>query len=698
MSTQYTVRDRVAVVTLDNPPVNSLSARARRVLVDALEAAEQDPEVAGIVIRGAGRIFCGGADITEFDTPKMASAPSLWTVLEVVENCEKPVVMAMHAAAVGGGLELALAAHHRVAAAGTVLGLPEIKIGICPGAGGTQRLPRAVGLETATNMILSGNPVACEQLSQTRLLDEVVAAGELLEVACDLARRAAAGGGPYPRIRDWSIEHPDGEGFLELARMGAGDPEIQPAAQGCIKALEAAVRGPFERGLKIEFELFQALMLTPQARALRHVFLAERAAGKVAGIGPQIRRRPIERVAVIGAGTMGAGIAMTFLDAGIPVTLIETREQALDRGLEAIRGNYERSVKKASLRAEHMQERLDLLQPTLAISEVARADLVIEAVFEDYGAKEAVFRQIDALAKPGAILATNTSTLDVDRIAAVTSRREDVLGLHFFSPANVMKLLEVVRAARTHAEVLATAMALAARIGKVAVVAGVCDGFIGNRMLEQYGRQAGYLLDMGLLPQEIDRAIERFGLAMGPFRMADLAGNDISWAIRKRRLAEHPGLTYSRSADLLCEQGRFGQKSGAGWYDYRPGDRTARPSVAVEALLAEHVRSIGLPKRKVTEREIVERLLYALVNEGARVLRDGIAARASDIDLVYLNGYGFPRWRGGPMFHADSVGLYNVLRSVRRFARGYQGQSWEPAPLLIDLVEAGGTFSAAEHA
>jgi 3-hydroxyacyl-CoA dehydrogenase len=426
---------------------------------------------------------------------------------------------------------------------------------------------------------------------------------------------------------------------------------------------------------------------------LRHGFFGERAAGKVADIGADVALRGIEQVGVIGAGTMGGGISMNFLNAGIPVTLLETRQEALDRGLATIRKNYENSAKKGRLTAEQVEQRMALITPTLSYDDLKQADLIIEAVFEEYDVKQSVFAQLDAVAKSGAILASNTSTLDVDRIAAFTSRPQDVLGMHFFSPANVMKLLEVVRGKETAKDVLATVMALSKKIGKTAVVSGVCDGFIGNRMIEQYSRQAGFLIDEGALPQQVDRAIENFGFAMGPFRMGDMAGNDIGWAIRKRRAREQPDLNYSKTADKVCELGRYGQKTGAGWYDYKPGDRTAYPSPVVNELIEQYSKDIGVTRRAISDEEIVERLLYALTNEGAHILEEGIAAKASDIDIVYLAGYGFPIWRGGPMFYADSVGLYNVLAAMRRYAKGYEGKAWEPAPLLVKLAESGQSFN-----
>jgi 3-hydroxyacyl-CoA dehydrogenase len=620
-------------------------------------------------------------------------------MLEIVESSAKPVVAAIHSLALGGAVEMALAAHYRVAARGAQVGLPEVKIGILPGAGGTQRLPRAVGLEIALNMIVSGAVVKSEELAGTRLFDRILE-GDLLTGAIAFARDVATRTGPHPKVRDWKIEHPNAEGFIGFARTAvAAVSRNFPAPLKCIDAIEAAVKKPFAEGVRLELETFVALLQTPESKALRHAFFGERAAAKIPDVGPEIQPRAIRSVAVIGAGTMGGGITMSFLNAGIPVTLVETQRDALDRGVGTIRNNYGNTVKKGKLTPEQLEQRMSLLRPTLSYDDIRDADLVIEAVFEDLGVKESVFRKLDAVAKAGAILASNTSTLDVNRIAAFTHRPEDVVGLHFFSPANVMKLLEVVRGAKTGKDVLLTVMGLSAKIGKTAVVAGVCDGFIGNRMVEQYVRQAGFLLDEGALPQQVDRASEAFGFAMGPFRMSDLAGNDIGWAIRKRRHVERPEVKYSKTADLLCEQGRFGQKTGAGWYDYKPGDRTAYPSKQVEELILEHSRTLKLDRRAIPDEEIVGRLVYALVNEGAKILEEGIAARASDIDIVYLNGYGFPLWRGGPMLYADSVGPYNVLRAIRGYAARsstdyrYQGHAWEPAPLLVRLAETGGMLN-----
>jgi 3-hydroxyacyl-CoA dehydrogenase len=692
MAVTTTSRDGIAVITFDNPPVNGMGLAVRRGMLDALAAANADDAISGIVITGGGKVFSGGADIKEFNTPRAEQAPNLHDVIAKVEASAKPVCIAINGTALGGGLELSLGANYRVANAKAEVGLPEVKIGILPGAGGTQRLPRVVGLETALNMIVSGASVPAGKLAATALFDAVVD-GDPVDAAIELLKEKIAAGGPHPRVRDRKVEHDDAEALLAWARMGVAAASANyPAPLRCVDAVAASLK-PFDAGMAVEREGFTVLLNSPESKALRHAFFGERAASKIDDIGANVVPREIRTVGIIGAGTMGGGISMNFLNAGMPVTLVETSQEALDRGLATIRRNYEASAKKGKLTDEQVEQRMALVTPSLDYAALGDADLVIEAVYEDYAVKQSVFEKIDAAAKPGAILATNTSTLDVDRVAAFTKRPQDVLGLHFFSPANVMRLLEVVRGAQTAKDVMATAMAMAKRIRKTAVVSGVCDGFIGNRMIEQYSRQAGFLLDEGALPQQVDRAAEAFGFAMGPFRMGDLAGNDIGWAIRKRRYVEKPGMVYAKNADLLCEMGRYGQKTGKGWYDYVPGDRTPRPSAEVEAMIVGQSAAQGITRRAISDQEIVERLVYALTNEGARLLEEGIAARASDIDIVYLFGYGFPPWRGGPMFHADQVGLYNVLASMRDYARGYQGEAWEPAPLLVELAEAGLSFN-----
>jgi 3-hydroxyacyl-CoA dehydrogenase len=694
MTAEYQVNGAVAVITLNNPPVNGLGHATRAAIVNGVMKAIDDPAVKAIVLTGAGRAFSGGADIKEFNSPKALAEPTLHTVINVIENATKPVIAAIHSIAMGGGLELALGCHYRVAAPGAQIALPEVKLGILPGAGGTQRLPRVVGLEMALNMIVSGTPVPSEKLAKTKLFDQMVE-GDLMQGAVAFATKVADVR-PLPKVRDLKVDYPNYEAFLQFSRntvKAVAGPF--PAPLKCVEAVAAAVTMKFDDGLKFERELFLDLVQTPESKALRHAFFAERAASKIPDVQEGTPMRDIKSVAVIGAGTMGGGIAMNFANAGIPVKILEMKQEALDKGLATIRKNYENTMKKGKLTQDKFDQRVGLISGTMSYDDIAQADIVIEAVFEDMGVKETVFRKLDEVIKPGAILASNTSTLDVDKIAGFTKRPQDVIGTHFFSPANVMKLLEVIRGAKTGKDVLATVMSLAKKIKKTAVVSGVCDGFIGNRMVEQYGRQGGFLLDEGATPQQVDKAIEKFGFAMGPFRMGDLAGNDIGWAIRKRRAIEHPNMLYSRTADKLCELGRFGQKTGAGWYDYQSGKRDAIPSALVEKMIEDHRKELGITPRKISDEEIVQRLVFSLVNEGARILEDGIASRAGDIDMVYLTGYGFPIYRGGPMLYADQVGLFNVAQAMKRFQRNPRDDAkfWEPAPLLARLAAEGKTFN-----
>ena len=702
MSANYEVRDGVAVITMNNPPVNGLGYDTRKAIAEGVDRAETDPAVRAIVLTGTGRAFSGGADIREFGSPKAIAEPNLLSLIKRLEDCTKPVVAAVHGICMGGGLELALGCHYRVAAPGTQVGLPEVKLGLIPGAGGTQRLPRVLGVETALNMIVSGAPVASEMLAALpgqKLFDQI-AADDVVAAACTLALDKAAehagGGKPLPLVRALKATHPNPDAYFQFARNTVrAVAKNFPAPAKCVDAVEAAVKSRFDDGMVFERETFVALMMTPECKALRHAFFAERAASKIPDVPEDTPVRTIAKVAVIGAGTMGGGIAMNFLNAGLPVTILETKADALERGVATIRKNYEARVKKGKLKQDKFDKTMALLSTTLSYDDIKDADLVIEAVFEEMGVKESVFRTLDEVMKPGAILASNTSTLDVDQIAAFTKRPQDVVGMHFFSPANVMKLLEVVRGAKTAKDVLATVMQVAKKIRKTAVVSGVCDGFIGNRMIEQYSRQAGFLLEEGCTPQQVDKAIEKFGFAMGPFRMGDLAGNDIGWAIRKRRYVEKPGMRYSKTADLLCEMGRYGQKTGAGWYDYETGKRAAIPSAAVVAMIEQHRLELGITPRRIGDDEIVQRLVYALVNEGAKIVDEGIASKASDIDMVYLSGYGFPLWRGGPMCYADTVGLYNVAQAMQHFAANPHDDaaSWQPAPLLARLAAEGKTFS-----
>ena len=700
MTAEYKVQGDVAVIAMNNPPVNGLGYETRVGITNGLEKANADPAVKAIVLTGAGKAFSGGADIKEFNSPRAMQEPILLSVITAVENSQKPVVAAVHSVAMGGGLELALGAHYRIAAPGAKIALPEVKLGLIPGAGGTVRLPRVLGAETALNMIVKGDPVNSEVLAGLpgqKLFDKMAASPEsLLDEAIAFAREVAAKGGELPLVRHLPCKHPQGPAYFQFARnMVRGMAKNFPAPEKCVDAVENATKLKFDDALAKEREIFINLMQTPECKALRHIFAAERAASKIPDVGSDVKPRAVNKVAVIGAGTMGGGISMNFLNAGIPVTILETKQEALDRGLATIRKNYESQVKRGKLKQDKYEQRMALLTPTLKYEDIADADLVIEAVFEEMGVKEQVFKKLDEVMKPGAILASNTSTLDVDKIAAFTKRPQDVVGMHFFSPANVMKLLEVVRGAKTAKDVLATVMVIAKKIRKTAVVSGVCDGFIGNRMIEQYSRQAGFLLEEGATPQQVDKAIEKFGFAMGPFRMGDLAGNDIGWAIRKRRYVEKPDMKYSKTADLLCEMGRYGQKTGAGWYDYQPGKRDAIPSKLVEEMVEKHRKDQGITPRKISDQEIVERLVYSLVNEGARIVEDGIASKASDIDMVYLTGYGFPIWRGGPMKYADQMGLFNVAESMKRFARNPNDDAkfWQPAPLLAKLVAEGKTFN-----
>jgi 3-hydroxyacyl-CoA dehydrogenase len=697
MSANYELRGNVAVITLDNPPVNGLGHATRLGIVNGLDKAIADAAVKAIVITGAGKAFSGGADIKEFGSPKALAEPNLLSVILALEASTKPIVAAIHTVCMGGGLELALGCHYRVASPGTQVALPEVKIGLIPGAGGTQRLPRVIGVENAMNMIVSGEAVKSEMLAMApgqKLFDKMVD-GDLLAGALAFAAEVADKR-PLPLVRDLKVTHPNADAYVQFVKnMVGGMSKNFPAPLKCVEAVAGSLKLKFDEGMKLERELFTALMFTPESKALRHAFMAERATTKIPDVPADTPVRDIKKLAVIGAGTMGGGIAMNFLNAGIPVVMLEMKQEALDKGVAIIRKNYDAQVKKGKLKQDKLDARMALLTTTLNYGDLKDADMVIEAVFEDIGVKETVFKTLDEVMKPGAILASNTSTLDVNKIAAFTKRPQDVIGMHFFSPANVMKLLEVVRGAKTAKDVLATVMQTAKKIKKTAVVSGVCDGFIGNRMIEQYSRQAGFLLDEGATPAQVDKAMEKFGMAMGPFRMGDLAGNDIGWYIRKRRNAEQPGMRYSKSADLLCELGRFGQKTGAGWYDYVPGKRDAITSKVVTDMIEKHRADLGITPRKISDDEIVGRLVYALVNEGAKIVDEGIAMRASDIDMVYLTGYGFPLHRGGPMNYADQVGLFNVVAAMKRFAANPLDDAsfWTPAPLLAKLAAEGRSFS-----
>jgi 3-hydroxyacyl-CoA dehydrogenase len=691
--TPYAVRDGIAVITMHNPPVNGLGHPLRVAIMNGLKRASADAAVKAVVIIGSEKAFSGGADISEFNTPKAGMDPTLHQIIDALDAMKKPVVAGIGGFAMGGGLELALGCHYRVAVPGTQLALPEVKLGILPGAGGTQRLPRAIGTEPALDLMVSGNPVTPEKAPKG-LVDEIVQ-GDLLDAAIGFAGRIVAEKRPLRRLRDETAAlSGDAAAFFKAAKdRVAKQTRGYPAPPKIVACIEAAVTMPFDEGRKFERARFEELVVTAESKAMRHAFFGERAVEKIPDVPKDTPTIDVKSAAIIGAGTMGGGIAMAFANAGIAVKLLDVQQEALDRGIGIIRKNYAATVDKGRLSQADMDKRMALIQPTLSYDGIKDCDLVLEAVFEKMELKREVFRRLDEVMKAGAILATNTSTLDVNEIAASTKRPESVIGLHFFSPANVMRLLEIVRGAKTSKPVLASAMKLSKRLRKVGIVSGVCDGFIGNRMMEEYVRQAFFLVDEGAAPQDVDKALQDWGMAMGPFAMLDMAGQDIGWAVRKRRLADPKARPYSAWIDRVCERGRFGQKTGAGVYRYAKGDRTPHPDPDVAKLIEDYRKEIGVKPRAVSAEEIVERCIFALANEGARILEEGIALRAVDIDMVYLTGYGFPVYRGGPMFYADTVGLKSVLASIQRYTKGYHGECWQPAPLLAKLAAEGGTFN-----
>ncbi|WP_430292843.1 3-hydroxyacyl-CoA dehydrogenase NAD-binding domain-containing protein [Pseudomonas sp. B1-22] len=685
----------IAFIGLARAPVNALGQPLREQLLDACERAAAETSVRAIILHGVDLPFSAGADIAEFGTPASFARPDLPSLLVRLTQLDKPLIAAIGRLALGGGLELALACGYRIAETGARLGLPEIKLGLLPGAGGTQRLPRLVGIGASVDMILGGEPVSASRALELGLLDRIVDGSPLLDAAHSYARELLDQGAPARPASRWAqpgASIPAGY-FADYRQAQQKRWKAQMAPQRALAALEAACILPLEEGLRREGELFKTAEASAESAALRHVFFAERECGKVPGIDAKLPLRPVERVAVIGAGTMGGGIAMNFANAGIPVTLLELKAEALERGLAQIRKNYAISVQRGKLTPEQLEQRMALLQGTLDYADLAEADLVIEAVFESLPIKQQVFRTLDEVCKPGAILASNTSTLDVDAIAAVTRRPQDVLGLHFFSPANVMRLLEVVRAEKTAPEVLATTLKVARRIGKIPVVSGVCFGFIGNRMLEPYSREAHRLLLEGASPAQIDGVLTELGLAMGVIAMHDLAGIDVSYLIRESRrdtIAHDP--SYCRLADELYALGRYGQKTSRGYYLYEGRERRDDPEVV--ALAERSAQELGIARRPISDAEIHDRCLFMLINEGIQLLDEGIALRSGDIDLVWINGYGFPAWRGGPMHYAETLGLSNVLERIRHYrdSLGAYGALWfQPAPLLERLVASGRT-------
>ncbi|MBR1131586.1 3-hydroxyacyl-CoA dehydrogenase NAD-binding domain-containing protein [Bradyrhizobium iriomotense] len=680
--------DEIGIVTVNSPPVNALSAAVRGGILECIKAAVADPAIKGIVLTCAGRTFIAGADITEFGKPP--KPPALNDVLAEIENSPKPVVAAIHGTALGGGLEVALACHFRVAVKEAKLGLPEVKLGLLPGAGGTQRLPRAVGPELAVKMIVGGDPIGAAEALKNGLIEEIIegpaSGGEAF------VRKLLAEKRPLRRLRDddskIAVAKADRSIFTNAVAAMTKKSRGLEAPFAAADAVGYAIDLPFDEGLKKEREGFLKLVASDQSKAQRYAFFAEREAAKIAGVPEGTKSRPVNRVAILGAGTMGGGIAMSFANAGVPVTLIETGEEQLKRGMGIMQKNWEATAARGGIPADAPAKRMALINGVVGIENVGDADLVIEAVFETMAVKKEVFGKLDQFAKPGAVLASNTSYLNIDEIAKSTKRPQDVLGMHFFSPANVMKLCEIVRADKTAPDALVTAVTIARKIAKVPAVVGVCDGFVGNRMLAQRGKQSEKLLFEGALPQQVDAVVTKFGMPMGPFAMGDLAGLDIGWRSRKDR-----GIK-SEIADALCEAGRFGQKTGKGYYKYEAGSRAPLPDPDVEKLIDETLLRLGRKKRAVSEEEILERMMYPMINEGAKILEEGIAARPSDIDVVWLYGYGWPIYRGGPMFWADSVGLKHIADRLSFYAKETNDPSLEPAPLLKKLAAEGKTFAS----
>jgi 3-hydroxyacyl-CoA dehydrogenase len=692
---QLTQDSDVAILTITNPPVNALSPGVAQGIAQKIAQVDKDDGIKVVVLIGSGRTFIAGADIKEFGkitSGKTQRGAGLLPLLLQMEDVRKPVVVAIHGAAFGGGLELAMAGHYRVAAPNAQLGQPEVKLGIIPGAGGTQRLPRLVGVAKAVEMCAEGNPIAAQEALKLGLVDRLIE-GDLLAGAVAFAREVA--GKPMRKTRErnekLSMSAQNASVFAAAREKARTKQRGMMAPIAAIDAVEGAPTMSFEEGCQLERKLFDECLFSDQSKALIHAFFGEREVAKIADIPKETAIIPVNSVAVVGAGTMGGGIAIVFANAGFPVLLKEADQPALDRGLATIQKNYMSSVKRGRFTQQFVEERLQLIKPTLSYDDFGDADMVVEAVFEGMTLKKEVFRQLDRVCKPGVILASNTSTLDIDEIASATSRADAVIGTHFFSPANVMRLLEIVRGKASSKEVIATCMQLSKKLGKVGVLVGNCRGFVGNRMFGPYRREAQFLVEEGASIEAVDKALYDFGMAMGPMATGDLAGLDVGWRIRKEyRHLEKPGVRQPFAEDRLCELGRFGQKTGAGWYKYDE-NRRAVPDPEVDELVRTWARDAGIPQRKISSEEIVDRCIYALVNEGARILEEGIARRAVDIDIIYLNGYGFPAYRGGPMWYADTVGLDKVYRRISDFHQQH-GELWEPAPAVKRLAEEGKTF------
>jgi 3-hydroxyacyl-CoA dehydrogenase len=692
---QLTKENGIAVITINNPPVNALSPGVPQGISEALDQIAQDASSKAVVLIGGGRTFIAGADIKEFGKMTFGKprGEGLLPFLLKIEDSKKPVIVAIHGTAFGGGLEVAMACHYRVAVSSAQVGQPEVKLGIIPGAAGTQRLPRLAGVAKAVEMCTTGNPVKATDALQFGIVDRIIE-GDLLPGAIAFAREAATKPAPKTRERNDKLGNAtENAPIFSAARETVAKKQrglLAPVA--AIKAIEAATILPFTEGCQVEQKLFTECLFSDQSKALIHVFFSEREVGKIPDVPKETPLLPVKSAAVVGAGTMGGGIAMVLANAGIPVLLKDADQLALDRGLATIQSNYANSAKRGRFTPQEAEERFKRITPTLSYDDFSKADLVIEAVFEGMALKKEVFKELDRVCKPGSILASNTSTLDIDEIASATSRPTYIIGTHFFSPANVMRLLEIVRGKATSREVIATCMQLSKPLGKIGVLVGNCRGFVGNRMFGPYRREAQFLVEEGASVVAIDKALSDFGMALGPLATGDLAGLDVGWRIRKEyRHLEKPGIRQPFVEDNLCELGRFGQKTGAGWYQYDE-QRRAMPDPVVDDLIRKWVTVAGIPQREISAAEIVDRCLYALVNEGARILEEGYALRASDIDIIYLNGYGFPAYRGGPMWYADTVGLKQVYARISEFHRQH-GEIWQPAPLLARLAEQGKTFA-----
>lgn len=688
----------IAVITVNNPPVNALSPGVPEGILASVQAAEKDNSVKGIVLIGGGRTFIAGADIKEFGkiTSGQKGRVGLNPVLDVIEGCSKPIVCAIHGTAFGGGLETAMACHYRVAVPAALVGQPECKLGIIPGAGGTQRLPRLAGVAVAAEMCAFGDPVPAAKAAEAGIVDKLIE-GDLLAGAVAYAREMAVSGKPPRKTRD--LTNKISNAAENEKALAATRDAVKKRSRGllaprkAVDAVEAATKLPFDQGVAKEAEIFQECLHSDQSKAMIHAFFGERAVAKIPGIDKDLPLIPIKRAAVVGGGTMGGGITMNYANAGIPVLFKEVNQEALDKGLSIIKKNYASTVSKGRLTQKQMDERMALIEPTTSYDKFKEADIVVEAVFEEMALKKKVFAELEKVTRPDAILASNTSTLNVDEIASATSRPANVIGHHYFSPANVMRVIEIVRGKQSSDAVIATSMALSKKLNKVGILVGNCRGFVGNRMFHHYQREAQFLLEEGAKVEQVDAVLYDYGMAMGPLAVGDLAGLDVGWRIRKEyKHLDPPGIRQPLVADIICEQGRYGQKTGAGWYKYEAGSRAPVPDPAVQAIIEQAAAKAGIKRRAISNEEILERTLYALVNEGANILAEGIALRAVDIDMLYILGYGYPAFRGGPMWYADTVGLKKVYDKICQFEKEH-GSLWAPSPLLKELAESGKSFA-----